>query len=71
MSTVTKSFDTALDFLPAEKRAGKGVVATFLAFATAISDGLAASREYHRLTEGGVPPAEAIKKVNVTHFAAN
>jgi hypothetical protein len=59
-----RSFDEALDFLPAPARSAKehGLLWTLAKFLTSISDGLAASREYDRLVGQGVASDEAARR---------
>jgi len=59
-----KSFDQALDFMPAEKAGitGRGVLSAIATFFGAISDGLAASREYQQLKSAGVSSDKAARR---------
>ncbi len=64
-------FNTALDFMPsglARSSRGRQLLGTIVMVFRALRDGLAASREYHKLTVRGVPHAKAAKIVVDRHF---
>jgi hypothetical protein len=72
MST-TKSFDAALDFIPGAghrhtlARFGKGL----RTYWSALTEGLAAARNYHELTARGMPHDVAVRKIFNDHFRAH
>ncbi len=71
MSTAThKSFDAALDFLPATTTGGKGPFDAIKTFFSGISEGLAAERLYRQNLTLGMAPSEAASKAFDAAFKA-
>lgn len=65
----TKTYDSALDFMPADGAAGRtGLFARVKEYVSAMHAGLEAWREYDRLTAAGVAPDEAARKSFQKHF---
>jgi hypothetical protein len=62
----TKTYDAALDFMPAER---PSLYTRFKEYVTAMQIGLEAFHEYERLTAAGVAPDEAARKSFQRHFA--
>lgn len=58
----TKTFDSAVDRIPAERRK-TGPWASMLAFFKAMEDGIAAAHQYERLIAAGVAPNRAARIV--------
>jgi hypothetical protein len=66
----TKTYDSALDFAPADGAAGRtGLFARVKEYVSAMHAGLEAWREYDRLTAAGIAPDEAARKSFEKHFA--
>jgi hypothetical protein len=65
----TKTYNSALDFMPADGAARPGLFSRIKEYATAMHAGLDAWREYERLTAAGVAPDEAARKSFQRHFA--
>ncbi len=67
----TNTIDTALDFMPAERKARgpHGVFNSIRAFFAAIGQGIDAAHRYERLTTRGTPPQKAVEIVFRDHFA--
>jgi hypothetical protein len=67
-----RSFDDALDFLPAAKAGFRtrfgGFIRYVSLFLEAMSDGHAAARRYHELRGRGYPHDKAASKVFSDHF---
>lgn len=71
MSTAThKSFDAALDFLPATTTRGKGPFQAVKTFFAGISEGLEAERLYRQNLTSGMSPSEAAAKAFDKAFTA-
>jgi hypothetical protein len=64
----TKTYDSALDFMPAEAAARPGVFSRIRDYVAAMHNGLEAWREYDRLTAAGVAPDEAARRSFEQHF---
>ena len=58
----TKAFDSALDFVPAKPARNGALYAIFDTF-SAIREGIQLAGEYKDLTDRGVLPSEAARKV--------
>lgn len=63
MIMTTKTFDSALDFVPAKSAPAKGVLAVISESFAAIREGIAIAGEYKELTNRGVPSDVAARKV--------
>lgn len=65
----TKTYDTALDFMPADTAAPRqSLYARFKEHVAAMHNGLEAWREYERLTAAGLAPDEAARRSFQQHF---
>jgi hypothetical protein len=65
----TKTYDTALDFMPADAAAPRpGLYARLKEYVAAMHNGLEAWREYERLTAAGLSPDEAARRSFQQHF---
>lgn len=64
----TKSIDAALDFMPSADEARPSRLARIKEYLAAMNDGLAAWREYERLTANGVAHDVAARKSFEKHF---
>lgn len=67
----TETMDTALGYLPAERKTSgpHGILNSIRAFFTAIGEGIEAAHRYERLTHQGTPPQKAVEIVFRDHFA--
>ena len=66
----TKTYDSALDFMPADAAGARpGLFARIKEYLSAMRAGLDAWREYERLTAAGVAPDEAARRSFQQHFA--
>jgi len=68
MSTATKSFDDALDFMPATT-GGRGPLKTARAFFHALGEGLEAQARYQRNVARGMNATDAARKAFDETFA--
>jgi hypothetical protein len=65
----TKTYDNALDFMPADAVAARpSFYARVKEYVSAMHNGLEAWREYERLTAAGVAPDEAARRSFQQHF---
>ncbi len=58
-----KTFDSALDFVPATKQSHRGVLFAIVEAFKAIREGIDAAGEYHELTSRGVASDVAARRV--------
>lgn len=63
-----KSIDAALDFMPSDEAHRPSRFARIKAYWAAVHDGLAAWREYERLTANGVTHGVAARRSFEKHF---
>ena len=66
----TKTYDTALDFMPARVTRGKGFRANVRSFFAALVEGLEAQNRYERNVARGLTPANAAAKAFDDTYAA-
>jgi hypothetical protein len=62
MSTIS-SYDDALDFLPGQAKARRGLLSTVRLIAEGMREGHLAARRYRELTSRGVPHDKAAAQV--------